>query len=366
MLSSRVALWKVPHRLVRAVAYFRKRQYREITTAEGAEIDKKQPLRAKLDQALLSLGRLDSLSSLHPDAHLLPYMFMRKEAVLSCQLDGTVSTLTDLLLFEAGEAPASPISDVVQVFSHVAAMEHGLAQVRQGHPVNDRLIREIEGILFAQQNGVILSAARDLHQLGEADQHFPDLGILTPACRTLSEVQDPNLESRPTGRLARLLTSLSLCSGGILSEPLLYLSKYLKENQRTYDQFRDQTGSGSWRERPQAFFTEGVLDSAHEARRLAQNLSIVAAVDRERVQVIGRGTNELAVLQYLKTRPVTSATQLATNVQVSFATAGKILGAFQEAGIMKLLGSRKRNRVFIYTNWLGALDAEGEHITRNM
>src|SRR5476649_2575220 len=120
-----------------------------------SEIDANQSLRAKLDQALLSLGRLDSLSTLDPDAHLLLYMFMRKEAVLSCQLDGTVSTLTDLLLFEAGEAPASPISDVVQVFSYVAAMEHGLARVREGHPVDDRLIREIQGILFAQEKDAV-------------------------------------------------------------------------------------------------------------------------------------------------------------------------------------------------------------------
>ena len=86
-------------------------------------------------------------------------MYMRKEAVLSCQLDGTVSTLTDLLLFEAGEAPASPISDVVQVFSYVAAMEHGLARVREEHPVDDRLIREIEG-LRAELSDLELRVAR--------------------------------------------------------------------------------------------------------------------------------------------------------------------------------------------------------------
>ena len=110
-------------------------------------------LRDRLDRALVAVGRLDSVSTLLPDAHLFLYTYVRQEAVLSSQIEGTQSTLADLLLFELDEAPGVPMDDVVEVSKYVAALEHGLKRVREGFPISNRLIREIHGVLLTHGRG---------------------------------------------------------------------------------------------------------------------------------------------------------------------------------------------------------------------
>jgi Fic family protein len=111
------------------------------------------PVREELDQSLLALGRLDSISSLLPDTELFLYSYVRKEAVLSSQIEGTQSSLSDLLLFELEEAPGVPMDDVTEVSNYVAALEHGLLRVREGFPISNRLIREIHGVLLSRGRG---------------------------------------------------------------------------------------------------------------------------------------------------------------------------------------------------------------------
>src|SRR5438876_615898 len=106
-------------------------------------------LRDRLDRALVAVGRLDSVSTLLPDAHLFLYTYVRQEAVLSSQIEGTQSTLADLLLFELKEAPGAPQGDVVEVSNYVRAMEHGLERIRAGFPLSNRLFREIHEILLS-------------------------------------------------------------------------------------------------------------------------------------------------------------------------------------------------------------------------
>ena len=113
----------------------------------------KPALRERLDRALLSLGRLDSVSSLLPEPPLFLYSYIRKEAVLSSQIEGTQSSLSDLLLFELESAPGAPLDDVSEVSCYVAALEHGLARVRGGFPVSNRLLREVHGILLSHGRG---------------------------------------------------------------------------------------------------------------------------------------------------------------------------------------------------------------------
>ena len=110
-------------------------------------------LQAPLEKALLALGRLDSLSVLLPDAYLFLYTYVRKEAVLSSQIEGTQSSLSDLLLFELEEVPGAPLDDVVEVSNYVAALEHGLRRIREGFPLCNRLIREIHAELLARGRG---------------------------------------------------------------------------------------------------------------------------------------------------------------------------------------------------------------------
>jgi len=107
-------------------------------------------LQQELEPALLALGRLDRISNLLPDPALFLYAYVRKEAVLSSQIEGTQSSLSDLLLFELEEAPGVPLDDVVEVSDHVAALDHGLARLRGGFPLSNRLIREIHGVLLSR------------------------------------------------------------------------------------------------------------------------------------------------------------------------------------------------------------------------
>lgn len=108
------------------------------------------PLQQLLEVASLALGRLDGASSLLPDRLLFLYTYLRKEAVASSQIEGTQSSLSDLLLFELEEAPGVPLDDVIEVSNYVAALEHGLARLHEGFPLSSRLIREIHGVLLSR------------------------------------------------------------------------------------------------------------------------------------------------------------------------------------------------------------------------
>src|SRR5687767_9004070 len=111
------------------------------------------PLQQALEPALLALGRLDSVSALLPVKSLFLYAYVRKEAVLSSRIEGTQSSLSDLLLFELEEAPGVPLDDVVEVSNYVAALDHGLARLREGFPLSNRLIRELHGVLLSRGRG---------------------------------------------------------------------------------------------------------------------------------------------------------------------------------------------------------------------
>jgi Fic family protein len=111
------------------------------------------PVRNALDKALLALGRLDGAAATLPDTHLLLYTYVRKEAVLSSQIEGTQSTLNDLLTHELGLAPGVPIEDVAEVSRYVKAMNHGLQRLGSGFPLSNRLLREMHGILLAEGRG---------------------------------------------------------------------------------------------------------------------------------------------------------------------------------------------------------------------
>ena len=109
--------------------------------------------RDAMDAALLALGRLDGICSVLPDTHVLLYTYVRKEAVLSSQIEGTQSTLSDLLLFELKETPGVPLDDVTEVSNYVRALEHGLKRLRGGFPLSNRLIREVHEILLSRGRG---------------------------------------------------------------------------------------------------------------------------------------------------------------------------------------------------------------------
>lgn len=342
-------------------------------------------VRDGLDRALLALGRLDGVSSLLPDTHLLLYAYVRKEAVLSSQIEGTQSTLSDLLLFELKEAPGVPLDDVVEVSNYVRAMEHALRRVRAGFPLSNRLIREIHEILLSRgrgagkapgefrrsQNwigGTRPSNARFVppppHRVQEAmaalERFLHDQPARTPPVlkAALSHVQfetiHPFLDGN--GRVGRLLVTLLLCAEGVLREPMLYLSLYLKQHRARYYELLDAVRcDGEWEEWV-TFFAEGVAEMAEGAVATARRLLELADRDRDRVQRLGRRAGSAAAVHHaLQRTPVCTIPRLAKKTKLTLPTIAKALEVLEELRIVRETTGKQRHRIYSYDGYMGIL-----------
>jgi Fic family protein len=348
-------------------------------------IDLGDDLGDRLNRAHLALGRLDGISGILPDTHLFLYAYVRKEAVLSSQIEGTQSSLSDLLLFELDEAPGVPFDDVVEVSNYVAALEHGLARIHEGFPLSNRLIREVHGILLSRGRGQSKSPGefrRSQNWIGgtrPGDAHFvpppPDQVENTMAdlerflhdqpARTptlikaaLSHVQfetiHPFLDGN--GRVGRLLIPMLLCIEGVLKEPLLYLSLFFKQNRARYYEMLDRVRTdGEWEEWV-AFFATGVEETATAAVDTAQRLLAISQADRVKVQGAGRiAGSALQIHHALLSRPVSTIGRLAAETKLSVPAVTAALTALAELGLVSEITGRKRNRVFSYVPYLEVL-----------
>jgi Fic family protein len=346
------------------------------------------PLRSALDEALLALGRLDSVTTLLPDPALFLFTYVRKEAVLSSQIEGTQSSLSDLLLFELDEAPGVPMADVQEVSCYVAALEHGLRRLREGFPHSNRLIREIHGQLLARGRGkekqpgefrtsqnwiggprpglaIYVPPPADRVQECMADLerflHEPAERIPVLVKAALAHVQfetvHPFLDGN--GRVGRLLIGLLLSSEGVLREPLLYLSLYFKAHRATYyDLLQRVRLDGDWEAWLQ-FFAEGVRETAEGAVSTARR--IVDLFERDRAQIHGHQRavgSALRVHRALEQRPVASIPLLVRNTGLSAPTVSAALRMLEGLGIVREITGKRRNRVFGYDRYV-ALLSEG-------
>jgi Fic family protein len=343
-------------------------------------------LEQKLESAVLSLGRLDGISALLPDKALFLYSYVRKEAVLSSQIEGTQSSLSDLFLFELNEAPGVPLDDVVEVSNYVAALEHGMNRLRSGFPLSNRLIREIHAVLLSRGRGSEKSpgefrrsqnwiggtrpgnaafvppphtAVADCMASLERFLHADDDGLPVLGRTGLAHAQfetiHPFLDGN--GRVGRLMIALLLCHAGLLHEPLLYLSLYLKQNRSTYYDLLDQVrGSGDW-EAWLAFFFAGVQQTAEGAVSTAHRLGELFRGDRAKIEPCGRRAGSaLRVHEALKRRPILSLSQVSENAALSFPAASSAMALLGELGIARELTGRRRNRLFVYDRYLAILN----------
>ena len=343
-------------------------------------------LERSLEAAVLAVGRLDGVSTLLPDKALFLYAYVRKEAVLSSQIEGTQSSLSDLLLFELNEAPGVPEGDVVEVSNYVAALDHGLARLREGFPLSNRLIREIHGVLLAHGRGsskdpgqfrrsqnwiggsrpgnaVFVppphTAVADCMAALERFLHAEDDGLPVLVRAGLAHVQfetiHPFLDGN--GRVGRLLITFLLCHAGLLREPLLYLSLYLKENRATYYALLDQVRrEGDW-EAWLAFFLDGVRETAEGAVSTAQRLAAMFEDDRRQVEPAGRRVGSaLRVHEALKARPILSLPAICDATGLSFPAASSGMDLLAGLGIARELTGKRRNRLFVYDRYLAILN----------
>ncbi|HEX9821750.1 MAG TPA: Fic family protein [Methylomirabilota bacterium] len=347
-------------------------------------------LQKALEAAVLAVGRLDGVSALLPDKALFLYAYVRKEAVLSSQIEGTQSSLSDLLLFELDEAPGVPLDDVVEVSNYVAALEHGLARLREGFPLSNRLIREIHGVLLSRGRGSGKdpgefrrsqnwiggtrpgnahfvppphTAVQDCMGALERFLHADDDGMPVLVRASLAHVQfetiHPFLDGN--GRVGRLLITLLLCHAGLLRDPLLYLSLYFKQNRATYYDLLDRVRQdGDW-EAWLAFFLEGVQHTAEGAVTTAQELAGMFRADRARIEPRGRRAGSaLRVHEAIKRRPISSMQEVCRITGLSFPAAASAIDLLVELGIARELTGKRRNRLFVYERYLAILSSGTE------
>lgn len=339
-----------------------------------------------LERATLALGRLDSISLLLPDPQLFLYAYVRREAVLSSQIEGTQSSLSDLLLFELGEVPGVPFDDVVEVSNDIAALEHGMARLREGFPLCSRLLREMHAKLMARGRGSD-KAPGDFRRSqnwiggtrpGNAQFVPPPPQQVEPCMAALESFIHGEADAAPVllkaalahvqfetihpfldgnGRLGRLLIALLLHQGGLLTQPLLYLSLYFKQHRAVYYELLDRVrGDGDW-EAWVDFFLEGVERTANGAVQTARRLVALFQQDAQRAQAAGRGVaNVLRVLDALRRRPMSSLRQLCEDTGMAFPTASKSMQALMTLGIARELTGQRRNRVFVYDGYLNILN----------
>ena len=345
-------------------------------------------LQSRMERALLALGRLDSLSTLLPDIHLFLYTYVRKEAVLSSQIEGTQSSLSDLLLFELEEAPGVPLDDVVEVSNYVSALDHGLRRLREDFPLCNRLIREIHGVLLSRGRGenkmpgefrrsqnwiggrrpgtarfvpppisAVGDCMSDLERFLNADETGLPLLLRAGLAHVQFETIHPFLDGN--GRVGRLLIAIMLHHGGVLREPLLYLSLYFKQHRDDYYALLNEVRQGGDWEAWLAFFLDGVVQTAEGAVDTARRSMELFREDRDRILQIGRRTGSaLRVHQALQERPIASLQRLAGRAKLSFPAASAGMEVLENAGIARELTGQKRNRLFGYDRYV-AIVGEG-------
>lgn len=338
------------------------------------------------DAARGAIGELDGVTTILPSTPLFLFMYVRKEALLSSQIEGTQSSLSDLLLFENHEVPHVPLDDVTEVSNYVAALEHGMARMRSGFPLSLRLIREIHAVLLQSGRGTTkqpgefrksqnwiggtrpgnalfvppppdeLAACLDNleHFLHLESSAYPPL-IKAGLAHVQFETIHPFLDGN--GRLGRLLITLLLCSSGVLKEPILYLSLYLKARRDDYYRLLQEVRTdGSW-EAWMEFFLEGVAETAGQAANTARDLMALFNTDRLKITSYGRASaSMLRIHELLQRRPIVTIQSASSELSLSIPTVTKSLELMGEAGITQELTGKQRNRQFAYSRYLDILD----------
>ena len=343
-------------------------------------------------EANRALGRLDGISVFlsdqtlfHPTLFL--YFYARKEAVLSSQIEGTQSSLSDLLQYERAEAPGVPEGDAAEVSRYVSALNHGLKRLRNDDfPVSNRLMREVHEILLKTGRGsdklpgefrrsqnwiggsrpgnafyvppppthvqdCMAGLERFLHARGDGLPTLIRIGLAHVQLETIHPFLDGN------GRVGRLLITLLLCSSGILSDPLLYLSLYLKENRsQYYDLLNEVRLTGDW-EAWLAFFLEGVRITAEEAVSTALRLRAMIERDQGRIAKSGRrASSALRVHQAFAKHPVHSISSISETTGLAFSVASAGVRLLEEIGMVREVTRKLRNRIYIYDEYMSVLN----------
>ncbi|MDA3799204.1 MAG: Fic family protein [Kiritimatiellae bacterium] len=344
------------------------------------------PLQELLSKANQAIGRLDGASEVLPDSSILLYYYVRKEAVLSSQIEGTQSSLSDLLLYESNEVPSVPIDDVVEVSSYVAALEYGLKRVKEGFPLSLRLIREMHEILLSKGRGsnkqpgrfrtsqnwiggtrpgnavfVPPPANRLMECLSELEKYFHleertytsliDAGLIHVQFETIHPFLDGN------GRIGRLLITFFLIMMGDIREPNLYLSLFFKNNRNAYyEKLGGVRTAGDW-EGWLKFFLTGVIETANQVAQTSQAISNLFEENKQKIDSLKKArTSAHKVHEILQQKAILNANNVAKIVGVSTPTARAALNNLKALGIVKDINGSGKQRIYIYKKLIDLLE----------
>lgn len=344
-------------------------------------------LQKKLHGASYALGKLDASAELLPDVGLFLYMFIRKEAVLSSMIEGTQSSLSDLLMFELKEKPGVPLADVQDVSNYVSAMNHGLQRLSEGFPLSLRLLREIHAKLLSQGRGSHKNPGEFRHSQNWIGGTRPGNAAFVPpppeaAMQCLNDLElflyredmpllvkaalvhvqfetiHPFLDGN--GRVGRLLITLQLCNSGILKQPLLYLSFYFKTHRSAYYEIlNDIRDTGNW-ERWLDFFLDAVTETATQSKKIILSLNQQVEQDRARIATLGRARKSAALVhQALLRHPIADIVKLREITGLANATIGTIMNNLIGLGMIEEMTGLKRNRFFCYHNYMKKMEVDG-------
>ncbi|NOQ79547.1 MAG: Fic family protein [Gammaproteobacteria bacterium] len=351
------------------------------------EIDGK--LQSRINQAMLALGRLDAISTLLPDAQLFLYSYVRKEAVMSSQIEGTQSSLSDLMLYEMEGVPGVPMDDVQEVSCYVSALNLGIQRIREDQPLTFRLVTELHQALMTSGRGTNRCPGEFRKSQVWIGGHRPDEATFVPApaneladcwselerfINDVPDITDPLIKAALThvqfetihpfmdgnGRIGRMLIPLILVEAKVLNEPLLYLSVFFKKHRQTYYERLNQVRlTGDW-EAWLLFFVDAVAETANQAVNTAKQLNELRQKDKASLTDLGRQAGSAnQVIDALFEHPIVSINKLIELTGLTAATLGKVLDALEkQLGIVKEMTGQKRNRVYAYTAYIQILNQE--------
>lgn len=344
-----------------------------------------EELQGKLAEANLLLGKLDGITSKLPDINLLLYFYVRKEALLSSQIEGTQSSFDDLLLYESHEVPSVPVDDVEEVSHYVAALNYGLTRMREGFPLSIRLIQEIHAILLRGGRGhnkqpgefrrsqnwiggtrpgnaafVPPPPEKVMECMGNLELYLHDYAGKTPTLikAAVSHVQfetiHPFLDGN--GRVGRLLITLLLCAEGVLTEPVLFLSLYIKQHRPLYYELLNRVRTeGIW-EVWLEYFLDAVIATAKDAIESTARIHNIFEQDGAKIQTLGRASaSALKVFAYLQHKAMCSIPTAAAELELTQPTVTTALERLMTLGIVSESTGKQRNRMFVYDTYLNIL-----------
>jgi Fic family protein len=347
-------------------------------------------LQGRINQAMLALGRLDAISTLLPDARLFLYSYVRKEAVMSSQIEGTQSSLNDLMLYEMEGMPGVPMDDVQEVSCYVSALELGVQRIREGHPITFRLLTELHEALMTSGRGLNKGPGEFRKNQVWIGGHRADEATFVPApanelancwaelerfLNDVPEATDPLIKAAlahvqfetihpfmdGNGRVGRLLIPLTLVAANVLSQPLLYLSVFFKKHRQVYyDRLQQVRLTGDW-ESWLLFFVDAVAETATQAVNTAQQLNALRSTHRALLTGLGRmAPSAQQVLDVLFEYPIANINTLVKQSGLTPATAGKVMDklAQPELALVRELTGQKRNRVFAYSAYIDILNQD--------